>query len=190
MKLECCNNKSVVICKELGTPEYPTDLEDPPTSTGEDVINLLNNYSAYSVKLSSPLGSSDHNHISITCCIASVRPQDPTKRRCFWHFNSAKWEDLRQYYSDYPWDDYFFSVRKPYLCTRRITEVIVSGMESYIPHTFSNTKAKNLWYNNACSRAVKDREAPHKRYRSHLSAKTHALYIFILNHIKSIPPTY
>ena len=41
MKLECCNNKPVVSCKELGTPENPAVLEDPPTSTNKDVINLL-----------------------------------------------------------------------------------------------------------------------------------------------------
>ena len=41
MKLECCNSKPVVSCKELGTPVNPAVLEDPPTSTNEDVIDLL-----------------------------------------------------------------------------------------------------------------------------------------------------
>ena len=41
MKLECCNNKPVVSCKELGTPKNAVVLEDPPTSTNEDVIDLL-----------------------------------------------------------------------------------------------------------------------------------------------------
>ena len=34
----------------------------------------------------------------------------------------------------------------------------------------------------ACFRAVKDRETAHKRYRSHPSAETHALYISARNH--------
>ena len=93
---------------------------------------------------------------------------------------------LGQYYSDFPWDDYSFHVRDPSLCAEPITEVIVSGMELYIPHTFSNTKAKKPWFNSACSRAVNDREATHKRYRSHPSAETHALYISAHNHSKSI----
>ena len=80
---------------------------------------LTSNPSAYSVKLSSPLDSSDHNLISVTCSIAPVQPQDPPKQRCFWHFNSAKWEDPRQYYSDFPWDDYCFHVRDPSLCAER-----------------------------------------------------------------------
>ncbi|KAG0728132.1 Serine--pyruvate aminotransferase, mitochondrial [Chionoecetes opilio] len=82
--------------------------------------------------------------ISVTCPIAPVPLRDPPKRRCFWHFNSAKWEDLRQYYSDFPWNDYCFHVKDPSLCAERITEVIVSGMEAYIPLTFSNPKARHL----------------------------------------------
>ena len=65
----------------------------------------------YSVKLSSPLGSSYHNLISVTCSIASVLLKNPHKRRCFWHFNSAKWENIRQYYSDFSLDNYCFRVR-------------------------------------------------------------------------------
>ncbi|KAG0729296.1 hypothetical protein GWK47_030649 [Chionoecetes opilio] len=52
---------------------------------------------------------------------------------------------------------------------QRITEVIVSGMEAYIPHTFSNPKARQPWFNSACSHAVRDREVAHKRYHLHLT---------------------
>ena len=41
MKLECRNNNPVVNCKELDTPVNPAVLEDPPTHTNQDVINLL-----------------------------------------------------------------------------------------------------------------------------------------------------
>ena len=84
------------------------------------------------------------------------------------------------------WDDYCFHVRDPSLYAERITEVIISGMELYIPHTFSNYKAKKPWFNSACSRAVKDREATHKRHRSHSSAENHALYISVHKHAKFI----
>ena len=57
---------------------------------------------------------------------------------------------------------------------------------SGIPHTFSNTKAKKPWFNSACSRAVKDKEAAHKEYHSHPSAETLALYIPARNHAKSV----
>ena len=128
--------------------QFPTRIPDRLGDTPNILDNFLtSNPSAYSVKLSSPLGSSDHNLISVTCSITTMQPQDSPKQRCFWHFNSAKWEDLRQYYSDFPWDDFCFHVRDPYLCAERITEVIISDMELYIPHTYSNTKAKNLFSN-------------------------------------------
>ena len=41
MKLECCNNKLVVSCKEIGTPVNPAVLQDPPKRINEDVIDLL-----------------------------------------------------------------------------------------------------------------------------------------------------
>ena len=101
------------------------------------------------------------------------------------HFNSVKWEDLRQYYSDFPWDYYCFHIRDSSLCAERIIEVIISGMELYI-HIFSNSKVKKPWFNSACCRAVNDREAIDKRYRSHPSVETHALYISDCKHAKSI----
>ena len=91
-----------------------------------DTLNILDlfltsNPSACSVKLCSPLGSFDHNLISATCSITPVLSQDPPTRKCFWHFNSAKWDDLRQYYSNFSWDDYCFHVRDPSLCAELIT---------------------------------------------------------------------
>ena len=103
-------------------------------------------------------------------------PQDLPKRR------SLSGEDLRQYYSDFSRDDYCFHVRDPSLCEERITEMIVSGTESYIPYT----KAKKPWFNSACSRVVKNRNAAHERYRSNPFAETHALYISARNHARSI----
>ena len=60
---------------------------------------LISNPSAYAVTLSSPLGSSDHNLISVSCPISPIPPQDPPKRRCLWRFTFASWEDMRRYYA-------------------------------------------------------------------------------------------
>ena len=48
---------------------------------------LTSNPSAYSVKLSSPLDSSDHHFTSVSYPITPVPPQDPLKRK---HYTSAK----------------------------------------------------------------------------------------------------
>ncbi|MPC23839.1 hypothetical protein E2C01_016906 [Portunus trituberculatus] len=101
-----------------------------------DTPNILDffltfNPSAYAVTLFSPLGSSDHNLISVSCRISPIPAQDLSKRRCLWRFASASWGNLRRYYADFPWNDYYyFRVRDPTLCAEHITEVIVSGMEA------------------------------------------------------------
>ena len=89
---------------------------------------------------------------------------------------SAKLDDLRQYYSDFPWDNYCIYVKDPSLFAEH----------GVIHSSYFNTKAKKPWINSACSRAVKDREVVHKRYRSNPYAQIHALYIYARNHAKSI----
>ena len=167
--------------------KHPTRIPDRLGDTPNILdLFLTSNPSSYSVKLFSPLGSSDHNLISVSCSFSPVPSQDPPKQRCFWHFNSAGWDDLRQYYADFPWNDYCFRSRDPSLCAERISEVIVSGMEAFIPHTFSIPNARQPWFNSTCSRAVNDREAAHRRYRRNPSAENHALYISARNHAKSV----
>ena len=74
----------------------------------------------------------------------------------------------------------------PSLCAECITEVIVSGMEAYIPHSFSRPKPSKPWFNTAYSRSLHDREVYHKRYLSLPSPEFHALYISARNHSKSV----
>ena len=90
------------------------------------------------------------------------------------------------YFSDFPWNDYCFQDRDPSVCAQRITEVIVSGMEAYIPRSFSTPHAKKPWFNHACSRAVNDREVAHKRYQSLQTNVNYELYISARNRAKSI----
>ena len=91
--------------------QHPTRI---PDRLG-DTLNILNLFltsnPADAVTLSAPLGSSDHNLISVSCPISPIPPQDPPMRRCLWRFTSASWADLRRYYVDFPWNDYFFRDR-------------------------------------------------------------------------------
>ena len=49
MKLECCSNKPVVSCKNFGNPENTEVLADSPTSTNENVIDLLSFLSSITI---------------------------------------------------------------------------------------------------------------------------------------------
>ncbi|MPC67570.1 hypothetical protein E2C01_061746 [Portunus trituberculatus] len=59
---------------------------------------LISNPFAYTVTLSSPLGSSDHNLISVSCPISLIPPQNFLKRRCLRRFAYASSGNLRRYY--------------------------------------------------------------------------------------------
>ncbi|MPC32587.1 hypothetical protein E2C01_025905 [Portunus trituberculatus] len=70
--------------------QHPTRILDRLRDTPNiHDIFLTSNPSAYAATLYSPLGSSDHNFISVSCPISPILPQDSPKRRCLWHFASA-----------------------------------------------------------------------------------------------------
>ena len=124
--------------------QHPTRIPDSLGDTPNIFyLFLSSNPSAYAVTLSSPMGSSDHNLISVFCPISPIPPQDPPKRRCIWRFASHSWGDLRSYYAHFLWNDYCFRDRVSYLCAESITEVIVSGMEAYIPKSFLGVNLPN-----------------------------------------------
>ncbi len=112
------------------------------------------NTSAYFVQLFSTLCSSDQILISASCPIAPVRSIEPAKRWCFCHYSSVQWEELRMF-SDFQWNEYCFQVQNASLSAHRIAEVIASGMEAYIPHTFSFPDANKNWFSHACFHVIK-----------------------------------
>ncbi|MPC13058.1 hypothetical protein E2C01_005776 [Portunus trituberculatus] len=79
---------------------HPTHIPDRLGDTPNIlVLFLTSNPSAYVVTLSSPLGSSNHNLISVSCHIFPIPPLDPLKWKCLWCFASASWGNLRWYYA-------------------------------------------------------------------------------------------
>ena len=66
----------------------PNRLGDRPSILD---LFLTSNPSAYAVTLSSPLGSSDHNLVSVSCPISPIPAQDPPNRRGLWRFAFASW---------------------------------------------------------------------------------------------------
>ena len=123
--LSCLNNTREQLQHPIPIPDCLGD-----TSNILDLY-LTSNSSVCYVKLFSPLGSSNHNPISVSCPVA---PVSPLERRCFLRYTSAKWDDVRLYYSDFPWNVYCFRVRDPFICAERIAEVIVLLFTSQYKH--------------------------------------------------------
>ncbi|XP_050709244.1 uncharacterized protein LOC126994048 [Eriocheir sinensis] len=97
--------------------QHPTRIPDH-LGDRPNILDLFftSNSSAYSVKVCSPLGSSYHNLIYLSCPIAPVHPLDSPKKRCFYHLASVRWDDLRVYFSDFPWNDYCFQETDHSMC--------------------------------------------------------------------------
>ncbi|MPC67112.1 hypothetical protein E2C01_061278 [Portunus trituberculatus] len=104
---------------------------------------------------------------------------DPPKWQCLWLFASAIWGDLRRYYADFPWNDYCFHARGPFLSAECITEV--SGMEVYILILFLNLNLLNLGLTQPVLVLYMI-----ERYLSLPSPQFHALYISAQNHARSV----
>ena len=74
----------------------------------------------------------------------------------------------------------------PPLCAERITKVMVSDMEAYILHSFSQPKSFKPCFNPAYSRSIHDKEGAHKKYLSLPSSDSHALFVSNQNQVKSV----
>ena len=118
--------------------QFPTHINDRLGDKPNILdIFLTSNPSAYSVKLSSPLGSSNHNLISVTCYIAPMQPQDTPKR-------SGGASGISTLLSGRTYDSIILiflgmiiaSVSEIFLFVPSAYKVF--DMESYILYTFSN----------------------------------------------------
>jgi hypothetical protein len=169
--------------------QLPTRIPDRPGDSPNILdLFLTSNPSPYTVKLLPPLGSSDHLLISVSCPFNSNLPRErasASTKRHLWHFGAANWSDLQTYFFDFPWNDYCFGGRGPSECAERITEVILSGMEAYIPFSFPSTKQNKPWFNSNCTQAIHRRDTAFRNYRRLLTPETHALYISARNLAKS-----
>ena len=83
---------------------------------------------------------------------------------------------------DFPRNDYCFRTRNPDLVVTAVSEVMDSGMRSYIPYSLITFSPSNPWFDRACSSAVSDREGTHQSYQDSPSELTHATFISARNH--------
>ena len=186
-------NRSGELAFQLSILNDLTQLVQHPTRIPDrlgDRPNILDlfltsNPSTYTIQQFSPLGSSDHTLISLACPKSLIRSREAPTRRKLWHYGAADWESLREYFFDFPWNDYCFRGGDASGAAERVTEVILSGMEAFIPHTFSPTKKNQPWFNSDCNLAIRRRERAFRDYRSDSNPFNHALYISARNQAKA-----
>ena len=137
----------------------------------------------YNYSISAPLGSSDHSMISVSSSLAPPPPIPPTKRQ-LWHYDDAQWTNLREFFHDFPWDDYCFSSLNPNQVALRATEVLVSGMEAYIPSSVKSFSPTKPWFDRSCSSATQARDRAYRAWQNSRSPTTHSTFISARNRCK------
>jgi len=146
---------------------------------------LTSNPSKYKYAITSPLGSSDHNLISVS--FETKRPAAaPPSKRTLWHFNRADWRNLRDFYFDFPWDDCCFSSNDASVVAKEVTDVIMAGMVAYIPSSTKTFSPRNPWYDRSCSEASKARDRAHRAFKTSPTPITHFNFISARNRCKFI----
>ena len=151
----------------------PDRLGDEPNILD---LFLTSNPSPYTVKFFPNLGSSDHLLIS---AYSSISSNFSIERKRLWHFGDESWSDLRSYFFDLSWNGYCFRGRGPSEWAELINEVILSGMEAYIPFSFPSTKPKKPWFNPAYFRAIRRRNVAFRNYRRLQTPETRRTYIHL-----------
>ena len=86
----------------VGPTRIPDSSLQQPSTSPLDLF-LSTHVDPYSYTILPPLGKSDHNLISVSAPW-TLGPTSNSSNRRLWHYSSAQWDDLRQFYLDFPWD--------------------------------------------------------------------------------------
>lgn len=145
--------------------EQPTRIPDIASQAPSLLDLLLTTHpDGYRVEVRAPLGSSDH------CLISSKVPQTKppqatVAKRRIWHYGSADWDGMREYFASVPWKLRCFSDRDATASAAAIAEEVVLGMEYYIPFSDLVSKSRrNCWFNRDCANAVSQKQAAYRAW--------------------------
>lgn len=113
----------------------------------------------YQTSVGPPLGTSDH------CLIRSTTPilRQPRMRRAghrrVWHYRSADWDGMRSFVASYPWGHVCFQLEDPSAVADSIADVILQGMELYIPSSLIPVGGRSQpWFGRSCKAALERKQ--------------------------------
>lgn len=139
-----------------------TQLVDGPTRIPDvdghtpALLDLLltSNPDGTLVSRQAPLGNSDH---CLVHSVVQIRPTNctrPSGTRRVWHYRSADWDGLREFYASYPWRQLCFSSDDVEICANAVADTILQGMESFIPSSVVRVGGKSQpWFDRSCREA-------------------------------------
>ena len=156
----------------VGPTRIPDSGIQHPGSSPLDLF--LSTHPLYTTFTHPPLGKSDHNLIAVSCPMSLKSPYKPSNRR-LWHFASARWQHLRDFYVFLPWKDYAFRSVDLSACEERIVGVIMCDMEAYVLFSFPTSSSNcQPWFDDACSESILIRNRAHQPWKSNMTPFSHS----------------
>lgn len=140
----------------------PTRIPDI-SSQAPSLLDLLltSQPDRYSVSVRAPLGSSDHCLVSAIVPFAA-RPRPVEMRRRLWHYSSADWDSMRDYFASIPWALRCFKDRDLSAIATAVAGEISLGMDYYIPYTeVASGRKSRPWFNRECADYVEKKNRLH-----------------------------
>ena len=140
-----------------------------------DLFLTTNSDSYQDVEVSAPIGTSDHNLISVSRFPSSSSSRKSSKRR-LWKFEKADWDGMRDFIGQFPWYDWLRCCSSSETADR-ITDVLLLGMKCFIPYSYSPGSAGSpKWFSSECARAVDAKNRCFRSYKDNPTSDIHKAY--------------
>ncbi|CAG4907437.1 unnamed protein product [Colias eurytheme] len=134
------------------SPTRVPDIEDHTPSLLD--LFLTSSPDNYEVNVVAPLGSSDHCLIRCTVPLSRQSRCRPASSRRVWHYGSTDWDGMRAFFSSYPWRQVCFAEEDPDACADYVADVVLQGMELFIPSSVVPVGGKSQpWFGQSCRKA-------------------------------------
>ncbi|XP_045509327.1 uncharacterized protein LOC123704883 [Colias croceus] len=152
------------------SPTRIPDVEDHTPSLLD--LFLTSSPDNYKVSVAAPLGSSDHCLIQSTVPLTYQFRSRPATTRRVWHYGSADWDGMRTFFSSYPWRQVCFADEDPDACADCVADVVLQGMELFIPNSVVPVGGKSQpWFGQSCREASRTKPDRYRNWAEALAAE-------------------
>lgn len=139
----------------------------------------------YGIKVTSPLGNSDHKLITATSSL-QIQQNTHVPPRKTWHYGAARWDELRNFFASFPWKDVCFGNDDTSAVASSISEVILIAMETSIPFSYKKQHPGKSWFDKSCARAVSQKNSAYRKWRNNPTDQSREHFVTTRNACKAV----
>ena len=175
------DNFGETMFSELIVGQGLTQLVKEPTrhatNSASSLLDLLltNSPGLHDVKVSVPLGTSDHSVVT-SLIKGSIVPTIKKGHRQIFLYSKADWNGLKGYFRKFAWKKLLHNLSADEACTL-ITKAITDGVQRFVPSKRVKNKHTSCpWFNEECSASFKAKDKAFKNMQTYASIANKAEY--------------